>query len=132
MGVPKSLRFSLHSGSGWFVDEARAAALGIPVVVEEVMESTLGNRAPAAIRSLESDSDIERRPGHFTSASGDYARWLVERSVDGTFMRMRGKIADHAGGGSAECKDRMERSDRNDLLIIAVGAGVIVRPGDVL
>src|SRR5262245_49093447 len=80
---------------------------------------------------FEGDDQIEGSAGNLTDARGDHIRGILSgRDSDRSFVRMRRKILNDARVDFSE--DLVNRHNRIDLLIVAVAAGMIVRPKDAL
>src|SRR5437879_10374584 len=82
-------------------------------------------------RSLESDDEVEGAPGLLAFADGDDARVLFTvGNADRAFMGMSRKIFNHPGRRTRIVQQLMHRLSGRDDLIIAVAAGMIIRPRD--
>src|SRR5439155_14113416 len=112
------------------------ALIRVPVVVHEVMKARLGYPSTERVallvfRSLESDDQVEGAPDLLALANGDDARVLFAvGNADRAFMRMSRKISNHPGRHTRIVQQLMYRLYRSDDLIIAVAAGMIIRPRD--
>src|SRR5215831_4317941 len=81
---------------------------------------------------FESDAQIERPLRNLTRTNGDHARMLFTlRNSHGTLVLVSWKEFNHAGRINRIEQDLMDRRRRRDSLIIAIAAGMIVRPGDI-
>jgi hypothetical protein len=68
VNIGQRTRVSLHPVARWFVNEARASRIRVPVVIGEVMKARMGERATEPIAapvlaSLERYDQIERASG---------------------------------------------------------------------
>src|SRR5207253_10476469 len=98
------------------------ARLGYPATVHVAL---------LVFRSLESDDEVECAPGLLAFADGDDARVLfIVGNADRAFMRMSRKISDHPPRRARIVQQLMHRLYGRDDLIIAVAAGMIIRPRD--
>ena len=96
-----------------------------------MVEGALSQTWPASLPRLEGDGDVEAGAGDLAASARDDARAFISRRIDRALMWVRGQEADRAGGGSSIGQDGVWRADDLDLLEVAVGAGMEVRPGDV-
>src|SRR2546428_4840835 len=82
-------------------------------------------------RSLESDDQVECATGLPAFANSDDARArFAVGNADRAFMGMSRKISNHPGRRTRIAQQLMDRIHGRDDLIIAVAAGMIIRPRD--
>src|SRR5438309_2722131 len=134
--VAESARFALDAVARRLADKTRRALIRVPVVVHEMMKAGLGypstdRVALLVFRSLESDDEVECAPGLPAFANGNDARVLFAiGNADRAFMGMSRKISHHPGRRARIVQQLMHRLYGRDDLIIAVAAGMIIRPRD--
>ena len=127
-------RSALICVPGGSVTNDGAPLAEIPVVVGEVMERRLGDRPahrPAVGPPLTVDDDgkIEATTGRRASAVREHSGFGHRRGHT-ALMRVRGKPLDPPARGQVGVQQCMRRPVGEHRLIVAVGAGVIVGPGN--
>src|SRR5438445_39624 len=132
----ESVRIARYAVARMLADKTRRALIRIPVVVHEVMKARLGYSSTERVallffRSLESDDQVECATGLPAFANGNDARVLFTvGNADRAFMGMSRKISNHPGRRTRIVQQFMHRLYGRDDLIIAVAAGMIIRPRD--
>src|SRR5690242_14959331 len=97
-----------------------------------MMEARLGDGAPAVLRTLECNGDVEATPGRYVLARHDDPRArLARRDVYDTFVGMRRQVLDDAGHRMPVAHDGVNVPDGPDALKVAVGARPMIRPDDI-
>src|SRR5688500_16195458 len=80
---------------------------------------------------FERDDQIEVTTGSLTAPSRNNSRPILPiRNTDASLMRMSGEILDCSRRILFVAKDLVKRFNWRDLLIVAVGPGMIVGPSD--
>ena len=94
---------ALYSVAGRLLNKTRTTAIGIPVVVHEMMKTGFRNSSPKLVpigvrRLIERDQKIEWPPGDLAEPGcNDASTVLISRSPDRAFVWMGGKVLDHTG-----------------------------------
>src|SRR5437660_11141202 len=134
--VVESVRIARDAVARRLADKTRRALIRIPVVVHEVMKARLGYPSTERVallvfRPLERDDQVECAPGLPAFASSNDTRVLFAvGNAHRAFMGMSRKISNHPGRRTWIVQQLMHRLYGRDDLIIAIAAGMIIRPGN--
>ena len=119
-----------------FEQETRTAFRRVPVVIDKMMKTRLGDRAArwttlGMVLPFERYYQIEVATRRLTATGRDHTRVIFTfRNADAAFVRMRRKVLDPARSVLFVPQQLVKRLDGSDLLVITVTARVVVGPRD--